>query len=260
MELIKALQHHHQWKWMTLLSIVLLLTISQTLLFIYFLSCFFFFVESWLGWGRRIFHFFGVVIILRKFLFWAAVCVHSGMLQPLATSLRAADLFNLDPRSTSQCRIPFDLFHNLKKKQKKTKNEIKRRKKRSWWKLSWKVNGGSLDRRHLWNIWPHFFFFFVFFSWVAIDLKRNSSTIRIFSFSDVDECQSSPCLNGATCVDLENGYRCQCAEGWEGDTCDQGNYYYNDFQLVVLLLLLLCRVVYNNNTFNDATTYLKNKT
>jgi len=41
---------------------------------------------------------------------------------------------------------------------------------------------------------------------------------------DVDECQSSPCLNGATCVDLENGYRCQCAEGWQGDTCEQGTF------------------------------------
>ena len=124
--------------------------------FIYlFFVLFFFFcwIVTWLR--KKNFSFFGVVIILRKFLFWAAVCVHSGMLQPLATSLRAADLFNLDPRSTSQCRIPFDLFHNLKKK---TKNEIKRRKKRSWWKLSWKVNGGSLDRRHLWNIWPLFFF------------------------------------------------------------------------------------------------------
>jgi hypothetical protein len=47
---------------------------------------------------------------------------------------------------------------------------------------------------------------------------------------EVDECQSSPCLNGATCVDLENGYRCQCAEGWQGDTCDQGKLF-QTFQL-----------------------------
>ena len=39
----------------------------------------------------------------------------------------------------------------------------------------------------------------------------------------MDECESSPCLNAATCVDLENGYRCQCSDGWQGVTCNQGN-------------------------------------
>ena len=40
--------------------------------------------------------------------------------------------------------------------------------------------------------------------------------------TDVNECESSPCLNGASCIDLDNGYRCQCIEGWQGDTCHQG--------------------------------------
>lgn len=30
---------------------------------------------------------------------------------------------------------------------------------------------------------------------------------------DIDECSSTPCLNGAKCVDLPNGYDCECAEG-----------------------------------------------
>lgn len=30
---------------------------------------------------------------------------------------------------------------------------------------------------------------------------------------DVDECSSTPCLNGAKCIDLPNGYDCECAEG-----------------------------------------------
>lgn len=30
---------------------------------------------------------------------------------------------------------------------------------------------------------------------------------------DIDECSSQPCYNGASCVDLPQGYRCQCAPG-----------------------------------------------
>lgn len=30
---------------------------------------------------------------------------------------------------------------------------------------------------------------------------------------DIDECSSTPCLNGAKCMDLPNGYDCECAEG-----------------------------------------------
>lgn len=30
---------------------------------------------------------------------------------------------------------------------------------------------------------------------------------------DIDECSSTPCLNGAKCIDRPNGYDCECAEG-----------------------------------------------
>jgi hypothetical protein len=30
---------------------------------------------------------------------------------------------------------------------------------------------------------------------------------------DIDECSSQPCYNGASCLDLPQGYRCQCAPG-----------------------------------------------
>lgn len=30
---------------------------------------------------------------------------------------------------------------------------------------------------------------------------------------NIDECSSTPCLNGAKCIDLPNGYDCECAEG-----------------------------------------------
>ena len=41
-------------------------------------------------------------------------------------------------------------------------------------------------------------------------------------FSDVNECSSDPCLNGASCTDLVSGYECTCAGGYEGDNCETG--------------------------------------
>ena len=35
----------------------------------------------------------------------------------------------------------------------------------------------------------------------------------------MDECDSSPCNNGGTCVDAINGYVCLCSQGWEGAEC-----------------------------------------
>lgn len=30
---------------------------------------------------------------------------------------------------------------------------------------------------------------------------------------NIDECEQSPCLNGATCQDMNIGYQCRCLEG-----------------------------------------------
>lgn len=39
--------------------------------------------------------------------------------------------------------------------------------------------------------------------------------------TDIDECQSSPCAEGSTCLDQINGYRCSCPPGHAGARCQE---------------------------------------
>ena len=39
--------------------------------------------------------------------------------------------------------------------------------------------------------------------------------------SDIDECQSSPCVHGK-CTDLRNMYTCTCDAGYTGTLCETG--------------------------------------
>ena len=60
-------------------------------------------------------------------------------------------------------------------------------------------------------------------------------------FSEIDECESSPCLNEATCVDLVDSFECQCVAGFAGTTCETGNesllVKYEKSDLVLPLLI-----------------------
>ncbi len=54
----------------------------------------------------------------------------------------------------------------------------------------------------------------------------GSHSVRLFSLIvcrsvslSVDECVSHPCMNGGRCIDLVNGYLCDCSRYWNGPRC-----------------------------------------
>lgn len=47
--------------------------------------------------------------------------------------------------------------------------------------------------------------------------------------SDVNECDSNPCMNGGTCTQGEPGsYICRCPRGFSGDSCELGKLHYSE--------------------------------
>lgn len=41
-------------------------------------------------------------------------------------------------------------------------------------------------------------------------------------FTNIDECESQPCQNGGHCVDLVDGFLCQCLPGYSGKVGESG--------------------------------------
>ena len=52
--------------------------------------------------------------------------------------------------------------------------------------------------------------------------EQYSCGLVFVSIVDVNECQSNPCANGATCTDGVNKYSCSCAAGYTGSDCKTG--------------------------------------
>ena len=67
--------------------------------------------------------------------------------------------------------------------------------------------------------------------------------------TDIDECGSTPCLNGGTCRDLVASYECTCKKGWEGVHCEK------EIQECMRLFSLEAVFWYKNNFFSKTTTY-----
>lgn len=51
--------------------------------------------------------------------------------------------------------------------------------------------------------------------------------------ADVDECQSNPCLNGATCLDGVNSFTCLCLPSYAGELCEQGQLHLSNDKVVL---------------------------
>ena len=48
--------------------------------------------------------------------------------------------------------------------------------------------------------------------------------VGVSMLSEINECDSNPCMNGSTCVDGINEYSCTCAAGNTGDMCETGRF------------------------------------
>ena len=51
----------------------------------------------------------------------------------------------------------------------------------------------------------------------------NTCSRQYKHISEILECSSNPCKNGATCSELMAGYRCSCANGFTGTNCEAGS-------------------------------------
>ena len=60
--------------------------------------------------------------------------------------------------------------------------------------------------------------------------------VIIVVFTDINECVSNPCENGATCNNEVNAFSCVCAEGYTGVSCATGLGFSLIFQTSVLIM------------------------
>ena len=72
-----------------------------------------------------------------------------------------------------------------------------------------------------------------------------SVLIRILLFRfislDVDQCQTNPCLNGASCTNKHGDYECTCPAGFTGKNCEQGkkrNKVIKKAEIVIVELII----------------------
>ena len=55
--------------------------------------------------------------------------------------------------------------------------------------------------------------------------KGISLIFSDISISEINECNSNPCYNNGTCIDLLNGYHCNCSVGYDGTQCELGKLF-----------------------------------
>ena len=54
-------------------------------------------------------------------------------------------------------------------------------------------------------------------------LYIENTAFFIYISLDIDECEiNHPCQNGSTCLNVDGGYECDCADGYAGQNCSDG--------------------------------------
>ncbi len=51
--------------------------------------------------------------------------------------------------------------------------------------------------------------------------RQDIASLHVI-FLEINECESNPCSNGATCVDEANKYHCICQPGFNYTHCENG--------------------------------------
>jgi len=75
-------------------------------------------------------------------------------------------------------------------------------------------------------------------------------TLDYFIFWDVNECNSTPCKNGGTCINTVGNYECKCKPGYTGKHCNQGNLLNTHYTFILSLIpsmgccAMLCFVLF----------------
>lgn len=75
---------------------------------------------------------------------------------------------------------------------------------------------------------------------VGVLLIYSKNGINYGHFSEINECQSSPCING-NCVDKVNGFTCNCHPGFYGKLCSNGKFSIQNEFLMIWFIMIYCR-------------------
>ena len=91
------------------------------------------------------------------------------------------------------------------------------------------TDGSRQDVPFIGQIWGHM--------WNSHGIIHTYPWVKIFAYvinhalylsvADINECESSPCLNSCTCVDDVNGYSCGTFAGYTGTHCETGKQFVN---------------------------------
>lgn len=63
----------------------------------------------------------------------------------------------------------------------------------------------------------------LFYKEMLVSLYFSSFKVYCFIL-ETNECSSMPCRNEGTCVDIVNGFMCECVDGFNGQTCETGKH------------------------------------